>query len=110
NGSEYSRLSDHIGKYPVVLIDPDDVDLIREGGEIRRRFFDMLISQLDGLYLENLMRYNGLLKQRNGLLRLSGGKPDRVAMESYEGLMAATATSEHERRLAIVERSVTDAE
>ncbi|MDV3309095.1 MAG: DNA replication and repair protein RecF [Cyclobacteriaceae bacterium] len=89
-----------------MLIDPDDVDLIREGGEIRRRFFDMLISQLDTSYLENLMRYNGLLKQRNGLLRLSGGKPDRVAMESYDGLMAAPATYIHERRKSFLERFI----
>src|SRR5688500_11533693 len=38
--NEYQKLSDHIGKYPVVLIAPDDTDLIREGSEGRRRFFD----------------------------------------------------------------------
>jgi DNA replication and repair protein RecF len=104
NGSEYSRLSDHIGRYPVVLIDPDDVDLIREGGEIRRRFFDILISQVDAVYLENLMRYNSLLKQRNSLLRLAGGRPDETALDSYDGLMAAPAAYIHQHRRSFLER------
>lgn len=106
NGSEYIRLSDHIGKYPVVLIDPDDVDLIREGGEIRRRFFDILISQVDGEYLDNLMRYNSLLKQRNGLLRMAGSKPDRIALESYDGMMAAPAAYIHGQRKAFLDRFI----
>lgn len=104
NGAEYDRLSDHIGKYPVVLIDPDDVDLIREGGEIRRRFFDMLISQVDPVYLDHLMRYNSLLKQRNGLLRLGRGNPDRLALESYDALMAGPAAYIHQQRKAFLDR------
>ena len=52
---DYQKLAEHIGKYPVILIAPDDVDLIKEGGEARRKFFDSIISQLDGKYLENLL-------------------------------------------------------
>jgi DNA replication and repair protein RecF len=86
NGQEYQRFSDHIGKYPVVLMAPDDVDLIRGGPEGRRQFFDSLISQLDKTYLENLIQYNFTLKQRNGLLRLfsEDGKIDYDALESYD--------------------------
>lgn len=84
--SEYQKLSDHIGKYPVILIAPDDVDLIKEGGEARRKFFDSIISQLDGNYLENLLAYNHILKQRNGYLKMSSeqGIVDWVAVESYD--------------------------
>jgi DNA replication and repair protein RecF len=64
---EYQKLSDHIGKYPIILIAPDDVDLIRGGSEDRRKFFDGIISQLDRVYLENLMHYNHTLRQRNRL-------------------------------------------
>ncbi len=69
NEIDYERISEHIGKFPCVLITPYDTDLIREGSEIRRKFFDNLISQTDRLYLENLMRYNRLLKNRNELLK-----------------------------------------
>src|SRR6218665_1759555 len=44
-GCDYQKLSDHIGKYPVILIAPDDVELVRESSESRRKFFDSIISQ-----------------------------------------------------------------
>jgi DNA replication and repair protein RecF len=50
--NEYQKLSEHIGKYPVVLIAPDDTELVKEGSEARRKFFDSIISQLDRPYLE----------------------------------------------------------
>lgn len=89
NGLDYSKLSDHIGKYPVVLVVPDDVDLVKEGSESRRRFFDSLISQLDKLYLENLIRYNHCLKQRNSLLKMfaESGKQDWAMLESYDEVL-----------------------
>ncbi len=65
----YERLNEHIGKFPVVLIAPNDTDLIREGSEERRKFFDGVLSQSDANYLSDLQLYNRLLDQRNGLLR-----------------------------------------
>ncbi len=69
NKSLYDKLSEHIGRFPVVLISPYDTDLIREGSEERRKYFDSLISQLSHVYLEQLIQYNYLLKQRNSLLK-----------------------------------------
>lgn len=69
NKAPYEKVSEHIGRFPVVLITPYDTDLIREGSEERRKFFDSLISQLDHPYLDLLIRYNHLLKQRNSLLK-----------------------------------------
>ncbi|QCR24028.1 DNA replication/repair protein RecF [Pontibacter sp. SGAir0037] len=65
----YEKMSDHIGRFPVVLVSPYDTDLIREGSEERRKYFDSLISQLHHTYLEQLIQYNYLLKQRNSLLK-----------------------------------------
>jgi DNA replication and repair protein RecF len=70
NGSPVERLSDHIGQFPVVMIAPDDVTLVQEGSEDRRRFLDTTLSQISAEYLQNLLKYNGLLKQRNALLKL----------------------------------------
>lgn len=58
NKKEYSRLSDHIGFVPLVMVSPADADLIAGGSEERRRFMDVVISQYDKDYLENLIRYN----------------------------------------------------
>jgi DNA replication and repair protein RecF len=69
----YDRLSDHIGKYPAVLISPYDTDLIRQGSEERRKYFDSLLSQLDHEFLEQLMTYNALLRQRNAVLKQASG-------------------------------------
>jgi DNA replication and repair protein RecF len=69
DSNDYEKLSEHIGKFPCVLISPNDTDLIREGSEIRRKFFDSIISQADQQYLHDLIDYNHNLKQRNHLLR-----------------------------------------
>ncbi len=69
DGVPYERLSDHIGRFPAVFIAPDDVQIILGGSEERRRFLDALFSQLDPVYLQELMKYNRLLQQRNSLLK-----------------------------------------
>jgi DNA replication and repair protein RecF len=88
-GLEYPKLGDHIGKYPVVMISPDDTDLIKEGGEPRRKFFDSIISQIDHAYLDHLIQYNYALKQRNSLLRLFHDSRtfDSLALETYDHLL-----------------------
>ena len=65
----YEKLSDHIGKIPVVLITPDDTDLIRDGSETRRKLFDGILSQLHSEYLKEYLKYNKALDQRNSLLK-----------------------------------------
>ena len=65
----YKKSSEHLGKLPLVLIAPNDTDVIRGGSEDRRKFFDAIISQNDQVYLQNLIRYNHTLKQRNSLLK-----------------------------------------
>ncbi len=69
NGKPYDRFSEHIGLLPVVIISPADRDLIIEGSETRRKFMDGVISQSDKGYLQNLIRYNKILAQRNSLLK-----------------------------------------
>lgn len=65
----YERISEHIGRFPVVMLSPNDTDVIRDGSEERRKFFDGVMAQLDAEYLENLLQYNRLLLQRNSLLK-----------------------------------------
>jgi DNA replication and repair protein RecF len=69
NQEEYTRLSEHVGYLPVVMISPNDNSLIIDGNEARRKFFDSTISQIDRQYLYNLVRYQKALKQRNALLK-----------------------------------------
>ncbi|MDP4264368.1 MAG: DNA replication and repair protein RecF [Bacteroidota bacterium] len=69
NDLPYDKFSQHIGRYPCVVIAPDDSVLITGGSEERRRFFDSLLSQVDAGYLKNLIAYTKVLLQRNSLLR-----------------------------------------
>ena len=69
NQKEYSRLADHIGLFPSVMISPYDSDYINGGSELRRKYFDSVISQYDKIYLDNLIQYNKVLLQRNILLK-----------------------------------------
>src|SRR5215217_3637858 len=65
----YTKFSKHIGRYPCVIIAPDDVQLIIGGSEERRKFVDTLLSQLDPDYLQSLINYTKILQQRNSFLR-----------------------------------------
>lgn len=69
NGTAYEKFSQHIGKYPCVVIAPDDIELISAGSELRRKFLDTLFSQLDADYLQQLIIYNKVLLQRNSYLK-----------------------------------------
>ncbi|MDJ0364444.1 DNA replication/repair protein RecF [Hymenobacter sp. H14-R3] len=90
NKQPYDRLADHIGRYPAVLISPYDTDLVRQGSEDRRRYFDSLQSQLDHEFLELLIQYNGLLRQRNATLKQSGGSHgfDMLYLHSLDDQLA----------------------
>ena len=66
---DYKRLLDHIGLIPLVMVSPQDSELVVEGSDERRRFIDGVISQYNKAYLEHLTQYNALLKQRNALLK-----------------------------------------
>ena len=69
---DYPRMLDHIGRLPLVMVSPEDNQLIAEGSDERRRFMDIVIGQTDRAYLEHLNLYNALVKQRNALLKQYG--------------------------------------
>jgi len=69
NDTAYPKFSAHIGKYPCVMIAPDDVALVNEGSEERRKFVDTILSQLNAGYLRQLIDYNKIVQQRNSLLK-----------------------------------------
>ena len=100
----YERISEHIGKYPVVMIAPDDTDLIRDGSEYRRRVFDGIISQLDPVYLTNYQQYNRYLDQRNSLLKQFAEQRyfDQNLLDAYSIPLVDLAMALAERRRAFL--------
>lgn len=69
------RMLDHIGTIPLVMISPEDDSLVQDGSEERRKFMDVVICQQNKAYLNTLMQYTGLLKQRNALLKKYDSNP-----------------------------------
>lgn len=68
NGSPLERLTDLIGRVPVVVLSSEDRRLTGEGPDERRRFIDSLISQVSPAYLQDLVDYRRILRQRNRIL------------------------------------------
>ena len=69
NGVKQNKISDIIGKINIVIFTPDDIEIIKDGPQKRRRFLDMMISSLRPNYLHLLNSYNKILEQRNNFLR-----------------------------------------
>ena len=105
NKKAYTRLSDHIGLLPLVMISPADVVLIDGASEERRRFIDGVISQCDKEYLQLLIRYNRVLMQRNSFLKEYAGRGFDVDMLSVwdEQLAESGSVILKRRRAFIVE-------
>lgn len=69
NHLEQKKLSSYVGKLNVVLFSPENLDLVKGAPNIRRRFIDMELGQINRAYLVNSSRYRQVLKQRNNYLK-----------------------------------------
>jgi len=100
DGVPYKKASEHVGKIPVVLIAPNDTDIIRGASDERRKFFDAILSQTDAVYLSNLIAYNHALKQRNSLLKRFAEQNtfDADLLEPFTLKLIELGTYIHKRR------------
>lgn len=105
NKKEYKRLSEHIGLIPLVIVSPKDTELILGGSEERRKFMDIVISQYDSNYIQNLMSYNKALLQRNTLLKAEE-EPDASVMSIYEEMMASYGEAVYQSRKEFIEEFI----
>ena len=105
NKKEYTRLSDHIGLIPLVMVSPADSLLIAGGSEERRRFMDVVISQFDREYLDALIRYNKALLQRNTLLKAEV-EPEEELMAVWEEAMAASGEVVYRKRREFIDEFI----
>ena len=103
NKKEYPRLSDHIGIFPLVMISPSDIELIKGGSIERRKFMDQLISQESNDYLVSAINYKRLLEQRNTLLKQPYGL-DFDVLSILDEQMAREAEVLHRYRVDWVTR------
>lgn len=69
NGIKQDRIADLYGLFNAVIFAPEDLLLIKEGPQGRRRFMDLLMSQVKPAYFAALQLFNRVLSQRNRLLK-----------------------------------------
>ncbi len=99
NGTPYDRISEHVGRYPVVIVTPDDISLVLEGSATRRKLLDNSLSQTDPQYLAHLITYNKLLENRNAQLKELDGREDTSGLLSvYDAQMEEPANYLFEKR------------
>ncbi len=105
NKKEYTRLADHIGLFPLVMISPNDISLILEGSEERRKFIDNALSQTDSNYLDELIIYNKTLQNRNALLKqiADTGQFDASLLEIYDEQLVQCGQKIFDKRKAFLE-------
>ncbi|MBK1438988.1 DNA replication/repair protein RecF [Parapedobacter sp. ISTM3] len=104
NKKEYTRLADHIGLFPLVMISPNDSTIVTDGSEERRRFIDNVISQTDLRYLDGLIAYNRCLVQRNSLLKQSAktGMLDKGVLDVLDMQLVELGMPIFEKRQAFM--------
>lgn len=106
NDVAYEKPTDHIGKYAAVMIAPDDLELLNGGSELRRKWVDSVLGQVDRQYLEALMLYQRVLQQRNAWLKQEAQKPtnDFTAIEFYDKQLVQAGTYIYQQREQFLER------
>ncbi|HEY0262669.1 MAG TPA: DNA replication and repair protein RecF, partial [Chitinophagales bacterium] len=106
NEMDYVKASDHIGQIPVMIISPEDSNIIQGASEERRKLFDSVISQVDKQYLEALIQYTKVLEQRNSLLKLKAERPstDISTIEFYNHQLAQHGSYIFAKRKDVFER------
>ena len=105
---EYEKITDHIGKYAAVMIAPDDMELINDGSEVRRKWLDGILSQVDRDYFDHLMAYQRVLLQRNAWLKLHCINPpsNSPELEYYNSQLSSSGTYIFQRRKQFIETFV----
>ncbi len=108
NKKEYQKLSEHIGLLPVVMISPLDNSLILEGSDERRKYMDSVISQYDKIYLDNLIKYNRALVQRNKLLKdfYQNRTFDQDTIDIWDEQLIALGEKVYKTRVKFVEELI----
>lgn len=102
NGKE-ARGPDLIGLAAVVITSPDDIDLVKGGPQLRRRFLDIAISQTSREYLKMLQQYVRALAQRNTLLRDARDKGDRPNTAAWDRILVEAGSRVVAHRLGFLE-------
>ena len=97
---QYTKFSAHLGRFPAVMITPDDVELITGSSEERRKFIDTIICQVAPEYLSNLIAYNKILQQRKSFLKAlyDHNRQDETLLDTFDEQLSVKGQELFEQR------------
>jgi DNA replication and repair protein RecF len=98
------RLRDLLGRVPVVSFVPEDLALVKGEPELRRQAIDMILMQVDGVYLQGLRRFGEILRSRNAALRQVGdGEAPADVLDSWDAAYVEAGLFVTDKRAAFIE-------
>jgi len=105
DGGRPETLASVIGRFPVVILSPEHGAITAGGPAERRRFLDIVLSQMSAAYLSDLLEYRKALRQRNSLLAGSrnGAVPSTAALDPWTEALATVGARIVGRRMQFVE-------
>ena len=107
NNNLITRSSQFIGKVNAILFKPSDLELFTQSPSERRKLLDIEISKISPKYIQSLLNYNSLLKDKNRLLKED--KTDEVLFEVFNESMTPmikTIIAERERFFDAINRYI----
>ncbi|MBQ6678908.1 MAG: DNA replication/repair protein RecF [Lachnospiraceae bacterium] len=104
NSVPLRRSADYLGTLKCVIFSPEDLQLVKEGPQERRRFIDAELCQLDRIYLNALIRYKKALEQRNQLLKDVSFEPSLMdTLDIWEEQLVSAGKEIIKRRKDFIE-------
>ncbi len=105
NGLPCRRVGEMIGQIKTVTFSPEDLDLVKCGPALRRRFMDIDLSQVQPLYFYSLSKYMKVLEQRNGLIKTFAlGRGDTESLDVFDRMLSQCAVPVIKERQAFARR------
>ena len=108
NGIKLKKLSELLGNINIVIFTPDDINILKGGPQNRRKFLDIMISQLRPNYMYNLNLYLKTLEQRNNYLRqIREENKSENLLEIWDEKLAEYA-NKIKKKIKIIHEEITD--
>lgn len=107
NEIRVKKLSEILGNVNVVIFSPDDINILKNGPASRRKFLDIMISQLRPLYVYNLNLFLKTLEQRNNYLRqIKFEKKSQDLLDIWDEKLADYAQNVYNYRKEFIEKII----
>lgn len=104
NNYIYKSISDYLGYFKIIVFAPDDLELVKGSPSVRRKFLDVHIGQVKPSYLQALIRYKKLLKERNEFLKsITSDNYDKILLEVITSSLITEAKTVITERQSFIE-------